>query len=126
MLSEIGCIALAIYFEARSESLYGKLLVANVMSNRVKSKQYPDSYCGVLTQKKQFSFLNKKSPKLRIGNERAWNESYEIAEHVYEHNPTYFEGCHYTQVGINNKWTKVLVKVIIEGDHVFYKGEGCK
>jgi len=47
---EKTCLAHNIYFEARNESYEGKLAVATVTTNRVKSKQYPDTYCGVVWQ----------------------------------------------------------------------------
>jgi spore germination cell wall hydrolase CwlJ-like protein len=44
------CLAENIYFEARAENFAGKAAVANVTRNRVKSKDYPNTYCGVVKQ----------------------------------------------------------------------------
>lgn len=55
---EQDCLASAVYFEARGESLKGQLAVADVVLNRVRSARYPDSVCGVVEQPWQFSFVN--------------------------------------------------------------------
>jgi hypothetical protein len=47
---EIDCLALNIYFEARSESRLGKLAVAAVTLNRVVAPAFPDSVCAVVNQ----------------------------------------------------------------------------
>jgi len=49
---EIACLAVNIYHEARGESEEGKLAVAFVTLNRVKSDAYPDTVCGVVYQGK--------------------------------------------------------------------------
>ena len=55
--AEQECLAKAVYFEARSESLDGQLAVAEVVLNRAKSGLYPATICGVVTQPAQFSFI---------------------------------------------------------------------
>lgn len=54
------CLAKAVYFEARGESLQGQVAVAEVILNRVESPRYPHSVCGVVQQAGhggcQFSF----------------------------------------------------------------------
>ena len=45
---ELTCLAQNIYFEARSEPLEGKLAVAHVVMNRVASRYFPDTVCGVV------------------------------------------------------------------------------
>lgn len=54
---EINCLAGAIYFEAKGESLPGQLAVGRVIVARSKSGRFPDSYCGVVFQRSQFSFV---------------------------------------------------------------------
>ena len=56
---EANCIATAVYFEARGETLEGQLAVARVIMNRAASGQYPASWCGVVTQPAQFSFVHR-------------------------------------------------------------------
>jgi len=55
------CIAIAVYHEARGESLEGQLAVARVIMNRAASGKYPSSWCAVVKQPWQFSFVNPRS-----------------------------------------------------------------
>ena len=54
---ERECLATAIYFESKSEPLSGQLAVGEVLANRVKSGRFASSYCGVVLQRGQFSFV---------------------------------------------------------------------
>ena len=54
---EANCIATAVYFEAQGESLEGQLAVAKVIMNRAASGKYPSSWCAVVKQPAQFSFV---------------------------------------------------------------------
>ena len=56
---QLRCLAGAIYFEARGEPLAGQLAVAEVIVNRAASGRFPASYCGVVMQKSQFSFVKR-------------------------------------------------------------------
>src|SRR6218665_720257 len=55
--SELQCLAGAVYFEAKGESLPGQLAVGRVIVARSKSGRFPASYCGVVYQRSQFSFI---------------------------------------------------------------------
>lgn len=55
--AEHRCLATAIYYESRAESLEGQLAVANVVINRAESGRFAPSICGVLRQRSQFSFV---------------------------------------------------------------------
>ena len=55
---ELNCLNLAIYKEARGESILGQQLVAKVILNRVKDPSFPNSVCKVVFQPKQFSWYN--------------------------------------------------------------------
>lgn len=50
---ELRCLAEALYFEARGETVRGQLAVAEVILNRRDSGLYPDSVCGVVGQGSQ-------------------------------------------------------------------------
>ena len=54
---EIECLAGAIYFESKGEPLAGQLAVGEVIANRVSSGRFASSYCGVVFQRGQFSFV---------------------------------------------------------------------
>ncbi|KHK89615.1 cell wall hydrolase [Novosphingobium malaysiense] len=77
---EMRCLAGAIYFEARGETLEGQLAVGRVIVNRAASSRFPDSYCGVVYQRSQFSFVRGRSmPKIRERSE-AWRRAVAIAQ----------------------------------------------
>jgi hypothetical protein len=54
---QANCLATAVYFEARGESLEGQLAVARVVMNRAASSEYPNTWCDVVKQPWQFSFV---------------------------------------------------------------------
>jgi len=54
---QANCLATAVYFEARGESVEGQLAVARVVMNRASSGRYPPDWCSVVKQPAQFSFV---------------------------------------------------------------------
>lgn len=54
--NDMYCMVQNIYHESRGEDTLGQAAVAHVTLNRVKSPAYPDSVCGVVWQKDQFSW----------------------------------------------------------------------
>lgn len=54
---EMNCLAGAIYFEARNQVAEGQLAVGRVIVARTKSGRFPSTYCGVVLQPSQFSFV---------------------------------------------------------------------
>jgi len=80
LTGELRCLASAIYFEARGESLDGQLAVGRVVVNRASSGRFPASYCGVVTQPSQFSFVRGRSlPAAREGSQD-WREAVAVAQ----------------------------------------------
>jgi spore germination cell wall hydrolase CwlJ-like protein len=57
MDAETRCLAGAVYFESKGESLPGQLAVARVVLARTKSGRFAPTICGVVFQKSQFSFV---------------------------------------------------------------------
>jgi N-acetylmuramoyl-L-alanine amidase len=57
---ELECLAKVVYHEARGEPSEGQIAVAHVVMNRVAHDSFPDTICGVVRQKKQFSGFNKR------------------------------------------------------------------
>jgi len=55
--AEERCLAGAVYFESKGESLAGQLAVARVVMARANSGRFPTTLCGVVFQKSQFSFV---------------------------------------------------------------------
>lgn len=78
---EMKCLATAIYYESRSESLMGQLAVGRVIVNRARSGRFPGSYCGVVYQPSQFSFNHNARGAL---NARLWHNAMAIARIAHE------------------------------------------
>jgi hypothetical protein len=81
---EMTCLAGAVYFESRGEPLAGQLAVAQVVINRAEDARFPGSYCGVVYQRAQFSFVkNGRMPKIRTHTE-AWQRAKAIARIAHD------------------------------------------
>lgn len=65
-LEEMVCIAEAVYFEARGESVKGLYAVGRLVQNRKESSRYPDTFCQVVQQTKQFSYRNDGQPRVNL------------------------------------------------------------
>ena len=77
---EIECLAGAIYFEAKSESLAGQLAVGRVVVARSRSGRFPDSYCGVVYQPSQFSFVRGRSMPGINRSSQQWRTAAAVAQ----------------------------------------------
>jgi len=77
---ETNCLATAVYFEARGESLEGQLAVARVVMNRAASGRYPPDWCSVVKQPAQFSFVRHGEFPQVDPNCDAWRKAEAIAE----------------------------------------------
>jgi hypothetical protein len=76
---EAHCLAGAVYFESKSESLAGQLAVAKVVMARASSGRFPSSICGVVFQKNQFSFVRGNSmPPINTGGAQ-WKNAIAIS-----------------------------------------------
>jgi len=76
---EMECLAGAIYFEARSETLAGQLAVGRVIVARTASGRFPNSYCGVVYQPSQFSFVRANTMPTVNRDSRLWQQAVKIA-----------------------------------------------
>jgi spore germination cell wall hydrolase CwlJ-like protein len=77
---QTNCLATAVYFEARGESLEGQLAVARVVINRAASGRYPPDWCSVVKQPAQFSFVRHGEFPQADPNCEAWRKAEAIAE----------------------------------------------
>lgn len=76
---EANCLATAVYFEARGETVDGQLAVARVVMNRASSGKYPTTWCEVVKQPWQFSFVrNGRFPRIDT-NSAAWARAQGVA-----------------------------------------------
>lgn len=118
---EMDCLATAIYFESKGESLEGQLAVGRVIIARSESGRFPSSYCGVVLQRSQFSFVRGGALPSVKASTRQWKNAVAIA-HI-AHNETWdspVEGAlffHATHVA--PRWR--LNRMARIDNHIFYR-----
>jgi spore germination cell wall hydrolase CwlJ-like protein len=123
-----NCLAQAIYYEARGETQQGQTAVAEVIMNRVRSRAYPNSICGVVYQGShrstgcQFTFTCDGSLGQRPRG-RAWDRAQRIATAVMlgYARPMTQGATHYHTTAVNPVWNSGLVETTQIGVHLFYR-----
>lgn len=118
--SELRCLATAVYFESKGEPLEGQLAVAQVIINRVESRRFADSICGVVYEPKQFSFS--KTAAVRQ-NSDFWRTAVAIAQIARDDRwqevapDALFFHANY----VAPSWRQNRVKISQIGAHIFYR-----
>jgi spore germination cell wall hydrolase CwlJ-like protein len=139
--AQTGCLAIALYHEARGEDEMGQIAVAQVIINRVKSRKYPDTICRVVYQNThkfnrcQFSFAcDGRSDGPRISG--SWRKIADLAKtitcqtscgyHIRRDPalarlaPSFSRASHYHAARVTPYWSKVLDRSGRIGRHIFY------
>jgi len=130
---QVECLAKNIYYESAGESYEGKLAVAQVTLNRVKSGHFPTDICAVVYQKTtdvnlrtvcQFSWTCMVKEMVHGQDRYRWEESLLIAKRaltvpvlhdkIAETNALYYHATY-----VNPGWNKNKVVIKI-GNHIFY------
>jgi len=132
---ELECMTNNIYFEAALESTAGKLAVAQVTMNRVKSSRYPNTVCTVVKQGRhyengfpvrdrcQFSWYC--DGKLDIPSMgKMWGQSREVAVYVLKNTQLLdiTDGAtHYHADYIDSpRWASAKDRTMQIDTHIFY------
>lgn len=122
------CLATAIYFESRGEPLQGQIGVAEVILNRVDSRQYPNSVCAVTNQGVgsgracQFSYacdgrsdaMNSAAPRARA--QKLATLMLDGMERSVTDGATHFHATH-----VRPSWSRAFTRTAAIGQHVFYR-----
>ncbi|MFT6674527.1 MAG: spore germination cell wall hydrolase CwlJ-like protein [Sulfitobacter sp.] len=122
------CLAEALYFEARGETVKGQFAVAEVILNRVESKRYPSTPCGVIHQgtgKKyqcQFTYTCDGHKEV-IAEPRAFARVSKVARASLDGKaPVLTDGAtHYHTTSVNPRWSRVYTRTARIGVHLFYR-----
>jgi len=128
---ELRCLALNIYWEARSEPLDGQLAVAGVTLNRVADPKFPETICGVVKHSRsarlhrcQFSWWcdGKKDTPVETA---AWKRAQQLARlfvaGIYT-DPTE-DALWYHADYVKPVWADKLTRTAKIGRHIFYRGQ---
>ena len=123
-----ACLAEAIYFEARGESVEGQFAVAEVILNRVDSPKFPNSICKVVRQgvgrKHACQFSYNCDGKLEyIANGSAYDKVKRVARVAMDRKtrPLTKGATHYHATFVSPSWARSFQHVTTIGVHKFYK-----
>jgi len=130
--AEAQCLALNVYYEARSSNLADKAGVADVVLNRVADRRYPDTICDVVQdgyksgrKDCQFSWYCDGKPDVPVDLDR-WFEAQTVAYNMIEFKEYrgISEGAtHYHATYVNPFWASSLRMVGRIGEHIYYRWE---
>ena len=126
----VFCLAVNVYYEARSESIKGQLAVAHVILNRAQQRK--KRICDVVAEKKQFSWLNGKVHRKggaafavfeKPSEEKAWEKAKKVARTAYRKNARdHSKGAtFYHTKKVDPKWNRKMKLVAVIGKHRFYQ-----
>ncbi|HEU0223755.1 MAG TPA: cell wall hydrolase [Paracoccaceae bacterium] len=126
--AEWRCLAEALYFEARGESVAGQIAVAEVILNRAESQHYPDSVCGVVRQGEsdprgcQFSYMCDGRPET-IRDRKAFERVAKVARLMLDGQPRMLTGgaTHFHVSSVRPDWSRRFARTARIGAHVFYR-----
>ncbi len=126
--AEWRCLAEALYFEARGETLRGQFAVAEVILNRVASSSYPNTVCGVINQgtgKKyacQFTYTCDGLPE-KISEKGAWEQVGKVAQAMLAGAPRNLThgAMFYHTKHVRPSWASKFQKTATIGVHYFYR-----
>lgn len=123
-----SCLAEALYFEARGESLKGQIAVAEVILNRVSSSRFPNTICGVIHQGTgrkfacQFTYTCDGHPE-RINEPAAYAQVAKVARMMMDGAPRKLSGgaTYYHTTAVRPSWSRKFRRTARMGVHLFYK-----
>lgn len=118
---DIFCLALAIYVEARGESIDGQMLVAEVVINRTHNEDYPSDTCGVVFDHKQFSGITDNMDLAAIFADPAWETAIIVAQDASQGHTLKSGATHYHTTDSAPYWSDDMILLGMYGNHIFYK-----
>jgi len=122
------CLAEALYFEARGESVKGQFAVAEVILNRVDDPSYPDTVCGVVHQgtgrkfQCQFTYTCDGAKEV-ISEPQAFRRVGKVAKLMVDGAPRDLTrgATHYHTRAVNPRWARHFPRTASIGVHYFYR-----
>ena len=115
----LACLTEALYFEARGEGRNGQRAVAEVILNRVDSRTFPNSVCGVVHQRGQFTYNKGR----RMSNAAAAARARQIATDALAGAPRELTGgaTYFHTTNVRPSWYKRFTRTTKIGSHIFYR-----
>ena len=141
-IEDVMCMAKNIFFEAAVESTAGKIAVAQVTLNRVRSPKYPNTICGVVYEGKHYASGFPKRNQCQFSwycdgrvdtppESRLWVDAQDLAKYIILRQDDILDitdgATHYHAKYIDTpKWAvqkKVTTKI---DEHIFYRSHGYR
>ena len=127
----LRCLTQGVYYEAALESTEGQEAVAQVILNRVRDPNYPNTVCGVVFEGAerntgcQFSFTCDGALS-QAPVAWAWNRARVVAERALSGTVATKVGTatHYHADYVHPWWAPTLGKITQIGAHIFYRWKG--
>ncbi len=126
--SQWECLAEALYFEARGETVRGMFAVAEVILNRADSPAYPNTVCGVIRQgtgaqyQCQFTYTCDGIADT-VSEAGAWRIVGIVARTMLDGAPRELTGgaTHYHTRAVSPSWARSFPRTAAIGAHYFYR-----
>ena len=137
--ADLKCAADNAHYEAASERPLGMYAVTAVVINRSRDSRWPETICGVVYQKNQFSWTKRKGAKLsRLPSEEAVvSAASALADSrtpwptkncnacgsrvLLDHEDPTKGATHYHTKQVKPSWSKNMTVTAVIGNHIFYK-----
>ncbi|WP_413205708.1 cell wall hydrolase [Rhodospirillum sp. A1_3_36] len=130
------CLALNDYWEARGETLRGRVAVAQVVMNRARDPRFPGTICDVVQENRtrgkkgcQFSWYCDGKADKPVEKD-AWRSSILLAMSVLRRDNTINDptdgALWYHNTSVTPGWARRLEKTARIGTHIFYTDEAAE
>ena len=130
LLKERNCLAEAMYYEARGEGISGQKAIAEVIFQRMRTRGYPGTICGVvyeganLHRSCQFSFTCNGDLR-RTKTQQAWADAKYLAAEIMTGAEPLSDmtgrATSFHAVSVSPEWSYTMVKTAQIGKHIFYR-----
>jgi spore germination cell wall hydrolase CwlJ-like protein len=129
---EKQCLVNTLWHESRGEGKEGIKAVLSVIKNRKEAEGFPGTYCGVIQQPRQFSYVHERQAKnLTLKPVVKTQQDKKILEFIEEISDKALKNSFqstlpasvlwYTKVNVKRSWMKVKQIHAVIGQHKFLK-----
>ena len=120
--SQIECLSINAYMEARNQGVKGMQAVTWVVLNRTKHPSYPSTPCAVIYSPSQFSWT-RNGTKAQVKEKDAYMQAERVVEGILSGKlrDNTNSSTHFHSTRIKPKWASRLSYTTTIGSHCFYK-----
>jgi len=136
------CLAMNIYYEARSQSATGQWAIGLTTLKRVSMSNFPNSVCKVVYQRNWVKKLDRRIAQFSWVDElgtcetcrhivpkdkKSWTAALNAAKRAKRmFGQTSWKADHYHRYDMTTKWSSRMKKTMRIGDHVFFQSDWSK